>query len=94
MGHLEPLVGEWDGQDADALWVDGVGEVLEGAKHLLLGDDENLLGLADEPAVCCFFELLAGVDGGDDNGDILFCDVGRVLGEGDGAVGEGGGNTN
>ena len=78
--HLEPLVGEGDGQDTNALWVDGVGEVLEGPEHLLLGDDENLLGLADEPTVGGLLELLSGVDGGDDDRDILLSDVGRVLG--------------
>ena len=91
--HLETLVGERDGQDANALRVDGVREVLERSEHLLLGDDENLLGLANEPTVGSLLELFSGVDGGDDDRDIFFCNVGRVLGEWDWAVGERGGNT-
>ena len=47
--HLETLVGEGDGHDADAIWVDGLCEFLEGALHLFFGDDDDLLGLADEP---------------------------------------------
>lgn len=43
--------------------------------------------------MCGFFELLACVDSGDNDGDIFFCDVGWVFGEGYGSVGEGGSYT-
>ena len=80
VGHLEPLVGKGHGQDANTLRVDRVCEFLERAQHLLLGDDENLLGLANEPAVGGLLELLSSIDGGDDDGDILLGNIGRVLG--------------
>lgn len=79
VGHLEAFVGEGDGQDADALGVDLVGEVLQRAKHFLFRDDENLLGLADKPAVGGLLELLSGINGGDDDRDIFFSNVGGVL---------------
>lgn len=86
MAHLQSFVRKRDGQHTNALRVDLVGKVLQGPEHLLLGDDEDFLGLADEPAVCGLLELFAGVDGGDDDGDILGGDVGRVFWEGDRAV--------
>lgn len=86
VAHLQPFVRKGDGEHADALRVDLVGEVLQGAEHFFFGDDEDFFGLADEPAVGGFFELLAGVDGGDDDGDVFGGDVGWVFGEGDGAV--------
>ena len=93
VAHLEAFVGKGDGEDADAVGVDGVGEVLEGLEHFFFGDDDDFFGLADEPAVGCFFEFVASVDGGDDDGDILGGDVGGVFGEGNGAVCEEGGET-
>ena len=77
--HLESLVGEGDGEDADPLRVDGVGELLERAEHALLGDDDDLLGLADEPRVGGLLELLSGVDGGHDDGHVLRGNVRRML---------------
>lgn len=71
MAHLEAFVGKGNGEDADAFWVYLVGEVLEGSEHLLFCDDEDLLGLSNEPAVGCLFEFLACIDGGYNNGDIF-----------------------
>jgi hypothetical protein len=94
VAHLETFVGKGDCQNANSLGVDLVGEVLQGSEHLFLCDDEDFLGLADEPAVGRLFEFLAGVDGGDDDGDIFRGDIGGVFGEGDWAVGVGCCETN
>lgn len=80
MGHLQSLVSERDGQNADTFGVDGIGKVLERPEHLLFGDDDDFFGFADEPGVSGFFELFAGVDGGDDDGDIFGGDVGWIVG--------------
>jgi len=94
VAHLKTLVGEWYRQDAYPLWVDLVGKVLEGAKHLLFGDDEDFLGLADEPTVGGFLELLPCINGGHNDGDIFGGDVCRVFGERDWLVCDRGGDTN
>jgi hypothetical protein len=91
--HLEPLVGERYGEHSDPRRVHGVGEVLKRAEHALFGDDDDFFGLADEPGVGGFFELLAGVNGGNDDGDVFRGDVGGVLGHGNWTVGEGGGES-
>ena len=93
VAHLETFVGKGDGQNAYAVWVDGVGKVLEGFKHFFFGDDEDFFGFADEPAVGGLFEFFASVDGGDNDGDIFRGDVCGVFGEGNGTVGEEGGET-
>ena len=46
MGHLEPFVGVGNGEDTDTIWVDGVCEFLERAKHFLFCDDEDFLGFS------------------------------------------------
>ena len=91
LDHLQALVCVGDGDDTDTLRVDGIGEFLEGAKHFLLGDNDDLLRLSNEPAPCGFLELLSGVDSRDDDGDILLGSVSGVFREGDRSVGERGG---
>lgn len=89
MRHLQTFVGIGYGEHADALWVYGIGEFLKRAKHFLFCDDDDLLGLADEPAVGGLLELFTGIDGGHDDSDIFLGDVSRVFGERDRAVCEG-----
>ena len=66
--------------------VDGVGKFLKGAKHFLLGNDDDLLGFAGEPAPGSFLELFSSIDGRDDDGDIVLGNVGGIFGEGDRSV--------
>lgn len=88
MRHLQSLIRERYGQYSDPLGVDGVGEILQGPEHLLFGDDEDFFGFADKPAVRSFLKLFAGINSGDDDGDIFGGDVGWAVWEGDRAVDE------
>ena len=74
--------------------VDGVCELLEGAQHFLLGNDDDFLGFAGKPAPGSFLELFSGVNGGDDDSDIFLGNVGGVFREGDRSVCEGGSYSN
>jgi hypothetical protein len=80
VAHLETLVGKGDGEDTDALWVDSVCEGLELLEHFFLCDDDDLLWLADEPAAGGLLELLSGIYGGNDDGNVLRGDIGWVFG--------------
>lgn len=93
MRHLQSLICERDGHYPDPLGVDGVGKVLQGSEHFLFSDDEDFFGIPNKPAVRCFFELFASINGGDNDGDIFGGDVGRIVWEGNGAVDEEGKET-
>lgn len=93
VAHLQTLIGERDGENAYTFGIDLVGEVLQRAPHFLLCDDENLFGVADKPAACGIFELVACIDGGHNDCDVFGGEVGRVVWEGNGAIGGGGGDA-
>jgi hypothetical protein len=94
VGHLKAFVGKGNGQDANTAGVDRVGELLEGTQHALFRNNQNLLRLADKPRVGRLLELLASINGGDNDGDIFGRNVGGVLGDRNGTVGERCGDTN
>lgn len=94
MAHLEPLVGEGDGQNTYTLRVDLVCEVLQGTKHFFFSDNKDFFRLASKPAIGRFLELLSSVDGGYNNSNVLRCDVGGVLRERYWAICERGGYAN
>lgn len=79
MAHLKAFVGKRYGEDANAFRIDLVGKVLKGSQHFFLSDDEDFLWLAGEPAVSGFFEFLASIDGGDDDGHVFSGDVGGIF---------------
>ena len=79
LDHLHTLVGVGNGDNTNALGIDGAGELLEGAEHLFLGNDDDLLGLSSQPAPGSFLELFSGVYGGNDDGDIVLGDVGGIF---------------
>ena len=81
VAHLQALVSEWDCEDAYALWIDLVGEVLEGAEHLLFCDDDDLFRVSGEPAACGVFEFVSGINGGYDDGDVFGWDVSGIFGD-------------
>lgn len=91
VGHLETFVGEGDGEDSNLGRVNGVRELLERTEHPLLRDDDDLLRVSDEPAVGSLLELFSGVDGRNDDGDVLGREVGWMFRERDGRVGSHGG---
>lgn len=69
--HLQPLVRERNGEDANTLRVNGVGKFLERNEHFLFGDDDDLFRFASKPTVGCFLEFFTSVNGGYDDSDIF-----------------------
>lgn len=92
--HLQTLIGIGNGDDSNALRVDRICKFLEGAKHFLLRDDDDLLRLSNKPAPGSFLKLFASIDSGDDDRNVLFSNVGGVLRQRDRTICQGCGYPN
>lgn len=93
MCHLQPLIRERDGEDANTVRINGVGKFLERNEHFLFGDDDDFFWVASKPAVGRLLEFFTSIDGGHNDGDIFRGNVSWVFGERNGAVGDRGNDT-